>query len=86
MASFPKRWCGYLCHFGETDGTGICLPDRKVVGGQRRQRVVMVPFENKYCLCNRLHTQAKVGPAKNGFSHLGILCLSLLLLLFWVGG
>ena len=32
MSSFPECWCGYVCQFGENDGTGM-MPDRTVVGG-----------------------------------------------------
>ena len=58
MSSFSECWCGYLCHFGENDATDG-MPDRRVVGRQIRQQVVMVQLKNKYCLCNRSHTQAK---------------------------
>lgn len=53
--------------FGENDDTGRML-DRRVVGRQVRQQLVMVQLKNKYYLYNRSHTQARVSPVKVTFS------------------
>ena len=74
MSSFPERWCGYLCPFGENDATGR-MSDWRVVGGQITQQVVRVRLKNKYCLCNRSHPQAALSPAKTTFSQTWGFCM-----------
>ena len=52
--------------FGENDGTSR-TPDRRVVGRQITQQIVMVQFKNKYGLCNRLQIWARISPIRQHF-------------------